>query len=273
MPLAYYSRSADSDFWTEHWGTHSVDDLLAVARRSPLTRLIETHLPSRGLVLEAGCGLGQYVLLLRERGHRVVGADWSLEALRAGARAGAPLAVMDLRALAARDGAVACYLSLGVVEHDPAGPAAIVAEAARVLAPGGVLLLSVPYWNGVRRLFAPWVAREGRRMRARGGQFYQFAFTRAEMRAFLEAAGFRVRSFHPYDPARVIRGALRSLARRGARPPGGKTTLPRTSAGDGAADAGGGAAGVVKRALRGALYSPPALRFLGHMILAVAVKP
>jgi SAM-dependent methyltransferase len=268
MPLAYYSRSADSDFWTEHWGTHSVDELLAVARRSPLTRLIETHLPSHGLVLEAGCGLGQYVLHLRERGHRVVGADWSLDALRAGARAGAPLALMDLRALAARDGAVDGYLSLGVVEHDPAGPAAIVAEAARVLAPGGVLLLSVPYWNGVRRFFGPWVARQGRRTRASGGQFYQFAFTRAEVCAFLEAAGFRVQSFHPYDPARVVRGALRSLRRGVAsvRPPGVEIAPPRASAG-------GGAGVVVKRALRGALYSPPALRLLGHMILAVAVKP
>ena len=137
MPLAYYSRTADSDCWTEHWGTHSLEELLAVARRSPLTRLIEAHVPSQGIVLEAGCGLGQYGLHLCEFGHRAVGADWSLDALRASAGAGAPLAVMDLRALAARAGAAANYLSLGVVEHDPAGPAAIVAEAARILAPGG----------------------------------------------------------------------------------------------------------------------------------------
>ena len=47
MPLAYYSRTADSDFWTEHWGTHSLEELLAVARRSPLTRLIEAQVPSQ----------------------------------------------------------------------------------------------------------------------------------------------------------------------------------------------------------------------------------
>ena len=34
MPLAYYSRSADSDFWTEHWGTHSVEELPAYLRRA-----------------------------------------------------------------------------------------------------------------------------------------------------------------------------------------------------------------------------------------------
>ena len=100
MPLAYYSRSATAEFWSEHWGSHSVATLLEVARRSPLTAIIERHLPPRGLVLEAGCGLGQYVLLLRERGRAAVGADWSLDALREGRRAGAPLAAMTEFALA-----------------------------------------------------------------------------------------------------------------------------------------------------------------------------
>ena len=262
MPLAYYSRAATAEFWSEHWGSHSVATLLEVARRSPLTALIERHLPPRGLVLEAGCGLGQYVLLLRERGHAAVGADWSLDALREGARAGAPLAAMDLRALGVRGGGAAAYLSLGVVEHDPAGPAAIVAEAARVLAPGGVLLLSVPYWNGVRRLSAPWLAREARRTQAGGGQFYQYAFTRSEVRRFLEAAGFQVRSFHPYDPARIVRAALRRARRRSRAAP--SPAAPPAPAPDG---------GRSRGLLRAALYSPPALRLLGHMILAVAAKP
>src|SRR4029453_16226663 len=81
------------------------------------------------------------------------------------------------------------------------------------LARGGVLLLSVPYGNGVRRLSAPWLERDARRTRAGGGQFYQFAFTRAEVRRFVEAAGFQVRAFHPYDPARILRGALRRVRR------------------------------------------------------------
>jgi SAM-dependent methyltransferase len=263
MPLAYYSRSATAEFWSEHWGSHSVATLLEVARRSPLTALIERHLPPGGLVLEAGCGLGQYVLLLRERGRAAVGADWSLDALREGRRAGAPLAAMDLRALAVRKDAAAAYLSLGVVEHDPAGPDAIVAEAARVLAPGGVLLLSVPYWNGVRRLSTPWLERDARRTRAGGGQFYQFAFTRAEVRRFLESAGFRVRAFHPYDPARILRGALRRV-----RPPG--APAPAAAPAEAAhTPRAGGARGL----LRTALYSSPALRLFGHMILAIAVKP
>jgi len=131
--IAYYSVSADRDFWREHWGGHSVEELLAIARTSPLSELVCAALPPGGLVLEAGCGLGQYVLLLRERGWRVVGVDWGVEALAAGRRARpAPLAAMALTALALRDGAVSAYVSLGVVEHDPAGPDAILTEARRV---------------------------------------------------------------------------------------------------------------------------------------------
>ena len=167
-------------------------------------------------MLEAGCGLGQYVLLLRERGHAALGADWSLDAVRAGARAGAPVSVMDLRALAVRHGGVAAYLSLGVVEHDPDGPDAILEEAARVVPPGGWLLLSVPYWNGVRRLGAPYLA-------ARPGSLARPAASSTSTRSpgaswgAWAAHGFTVRSFHPYDPARVLRGALRRRAAARAR--------------------------------------------------------
>ena len=131
--LTYYSAAACADFWTEHWGGHTVDELLSVARISPLTALITGALPPSGLILEAGCGLGQYVILLRERGWRAAGVDGSVDALAAGRRAAAvPLAASDLRALAVRSGAVAAYVSLGVVEHDRDGPDAILAEARRV---------------------------------------------------------------------------------------------------------------------------------------------
>ena len=245
-----------------------MDELLRIARGSPLTALIERHLPGRGRVLEAGCGLGQYVLLLRERGRAAVGADWSLEALRAGARLGAPLAVMDLRALAVTTGGIAAYLSLGVVEHDPDGPDAILREAARVVPSGGALLLSVPYWNGVRRLATPYLRRQARRTRAAGGQFYQYAFTRGELGRRLAAHGFAVTGFHPYDPARVLRRALGRL-RGGARP--GPGSAPAAPIGPAAARV-PGARSRLGRAARALLYSEPSLRLFGHMLLAVAVR-
>ena len=247
-----------------------MDELLRIARESPLTALIERHLPAGGRLLEAGCGLGQYVLLFRERGRAAVGADWSQESLRAGARLGAPLAAMDLRALAVVTGGIAAYLSLGVVEHDPDGPDAILREAARVVPSGGALLLSVPYWNGVRRLAAPYLRRQARHTREAGGQFYQYAFTRRELGRRLVAHGFAVASFHPYDPGRVLRKALRRL-RGGPRPPA-TIPAPGPAAREAAASTRLADRSRLRAAARALLYSEPSLRLFGHMLLAVAVR-
>ncbi len=275
--LAYYSAAAREAFWTEHWGGHSVEELLAVARRSPLTTLITGALPADGVVLEAGCGLGQYVLLLRERGWRVAGVDWSLEALAACRRVGAaPLAVMELRTLAVRDGALAGYVSLGVVEHDAQGPDAILAEARRVLAPDGVLLVSVPYVNGARRLAAPWIRRRSRAVARRGGEFYQYAFSRAELTVTLARHGFVVHEVHPYDPARLLRQAIRRVFRSRSRlPRGGTGSEASIVPSERARPAPGGDAprrGTLASVARRLLYTAPALRLLGHMLLAVARK-
>ena len=286
MPLAYYSRAATEEFWSEHWGAQEPEGLVRIARRSPLTALIEEALPRSGRILEAGCGLGQYVVLLRERGYGAVGADWSLDALlrcRKWAPA-APVAVADLAALGFKDGAVAAYLSLGVVEHDHDGPDRILREAERVLAAGGRLILSVPYLNGVRRMFRPYLARRQARLRRDGGHFYQYAFTRREVRAFLEAHGFRVLSLTPYDPARILRKAFGRFVRSphpALSPRGGEgflnsSPLRGEDKGEGVRVRGKGKdegeAGTLTRAVRRLLYTPLLLRFLGHMILAVAVK-
>jgi SAM-dependent methyltransferase len=257
--LAYYSVAAKQEFWSEHWGGHTVDELVAIARRSPLTSLVTRALPAHGLVVEAGCGLGQYVVLLREQGWRAVGAACS--------RPAAPLAAAELTTLPLRDGAAAAYVSLGVVEHDPSGPDAILAEARRVLAPGGALVVSAPYVNGVRRLAAPYLRLRGRAAARRGAAFYQFAFTRAELLAALGRHGFTPRAVHPYDPARVVTKALPAAWRRRLRG-GAVSTVTPAAAPSGRRPP----AGRLATWGRTLLYTEPALRLFGHMLLVVAQR-
>ena len=265
MTLAYYARSATQAFWAEHWGGHTPAALASEAETSPLTALLMHHLPpAPAPVLEAGCGLGQYVVLLRRRGYRAMGADWAIDPLRA-CRAWAkdtPLVAMDLGLMAFGAGTFSACVSLGVMEHDADGPDRILAEAHRVLAPGGTLLVSVLYVNVVRRLAARRIRRANERVRAAGGTFYQFAFTGREATAAVERAGFHVVHATPYDPARLLRSAWRRW--RPAR-------LAGASAPVGGEDAGPprrGLRGVVRRVL----YTRPILHAVGHMILLVAVK-
>lgn len=259
MPVAIYAQTAGESHWNQLWEQNQLDQLLAVAGRDPLSNHLQRHLPLSGLTLEGGCGLGQYVLYFRQKGYRVIGGDFSLSALWAHhrQRPEAPLAVMDLRALPFAGETFTVHISLGVVEHLENGPAAIVREMARTLKPGGIALVSVPWVNGLRTLFRPLLRRRENRQRQAGLAFYQYLYTRREIRRFLRPAGLEVVRFYPYSPAKGLREFL-PVRRRPvvpSRPVAANHPLKVTVSG-----------------ARRLLYWPPILALTAHMILAVAVK-
>ena len=100
-------------------------------------------------VLDLACGSGYGSALLTAGGaFRVVSADRSEEAFREatlpGSGAGALLGtVADATRLPFPDGSFDLYVSFETVEHVP-DDGAVVREARRVLAPGGVFLCSTP---------------------------------------------------------------------------------------------------------------------------------
>lgn len=161
-------------------------------------------LPRDGLILDAGCGVARWPIYLRRLGYRVLGLEWSQQACGI-ARAHDPglgIARGDVRHKPIRDGALDAVISLGVVEHDEAGPDAGLAEARRVLKPGGILVLAVPFNNLWRRLFGnALLDAVTARRRRRGWQmgFAEYRFSRREMRDALARAGFTVVSEHPND--------------------------------------------------------------------------
>lgn len=143
---------------------------------------------ARGRVLDLCCGFGRHALLLREAGLDVFGLDRSAELLAAarelpgaGRYLSGRLVRADMRRLpfasASFDSIVNLFSSFGYLGDE--GDAAVLAEIARTLAPGGVALLDLMNPERVR---AGLVARS-----TRSGTDFEL-----EERRRLEAGGRRV---------------------------------------------------------------------------------
>jgi len=113
---------------------------------SVLERSLRAVAPrARGRLLDVGCGSKPYEAWFRPFVDDYVGVEHAstFAGTAAGAAAG-PDVVYDGVTLPFRDGAFDTVLSVQVLEHTP-WPGALVAEMARVLAPGGTLILTAPF--------------------------------------------------------------------------------------------------------------------------------
>lgn len=186
--------------WRKEGGRVSIKD----CEQELICDVLLRHLPRDGLIVDAGCGTGKWPIFLRRRGYRVIGIDICYEACRIGCENDPGFAGIqgDVRQTPLKTGSVDAVLSLGVVEHDEAGPTAALRETRRILRPGGTLVLAVPYNNLARRLvvnhaltFATW-----RRRRAGVGLgFNEYRFSRRELRRYLREVGFEPLAAYPND--------------------------------------------------------------------------
>jgi SAM-dependent methyltransferase len=219
----YMPLQAQEDYWEELWSERDLRRQIDAGPKKAwwpdLCRLLDGLAPE-ALVLEAGCGMGQFVYLLHERGRRTIGVDRAAEAIRR-TRAAFPqldLRVADVARLDLPDASVGLYISLGVVEHVPEGPQAILREAARVVEDGGLLFITVPYYNVYRRLREPWWRiKHGRAKRAGRIAFYQYAFSRREFESILRDAGFTPIAHKLHHPRVALRKDLPWVERRLSR--------------------------------------------------------
>jgi SAM-dependent methyltransferase len=182
--------------WAEIWDGASIEqelETLSYPRAREYFGKFIPHLPRDGVIVEAGCGMGVVVMHLRAQGFDVIGLDYVETVLRR-ARAHDPalsLQAGDVHALPYASGSLSGYLSFGVLEHFPHGPLPALREANRVLRPGGVLVLTIPYPNVVQRLI-----KLRRRMRGQAehshDDFYETTYTHRELQRCVREAGFEV---------------------------------------------------------------------------------
>jgi ubiquinone/menaquinone biosynthesis C-methylase UbiE len=185
--------------WGDLWNTPGVGELYwraALQGRigGENEALFRALLPRKAKILEAGCGVGQVVLALRQWGHDCWGLDYAgvtIGCLK-GRFPDVPFIQGDIRALPFEDASFDAYISLGVIEHFTSGQEIMLAEAARIVRPGGTIFLSVPALNSYRELRI----RLGTYDRGATKPFFEACYGLAELQELLRESGFEPLEHH-----------------------------------------------------------------------------
>lgn len=196
--------------WEQIWDSASMAVELQAVKYPRSLATIQAYvpyLPRDAVILEAGSGLSAVVITLREMGYRVVGMDYAVNALKI-SRAHdptLPLFAGDVHALPAASNSVGAYLSFGVLEHFEHGMGPALAEAYRVLRPGGVLVLTIPYPSVIQRLVT-WRRKMSGRSHLADDEFYESTYTCAQLVRSVTSVGFTVCEMRPTSHAFTLWG-------------------------------------------------------------------
>jgi ubiquinone/menaquinone biosynthesis C-methylase UbiE len=155
-------------------------------------------------VLESGCGTGRWMAYFEKLGNRSFGVDDSWGPLSVAREHDPEMNLVRANALATpyKDGSFDAAFSSYVAEHFEEGPEALFREIHRVLKPGGLFFVVVPFNNTFRRYVVnPVVMALGELRKRRGGGvgFTEFRYIRPEMEGFLKRTNFDIVEVRPDD--------------------------------------------------------------------------
>jgi ubiquinone/menaquinone biosynthesis C-methylase UbiE len=208
------------DFWSQKWDQQTLPTELAqrIERREEFKCMQPylTSLPPGSQLLDGGCGLGEWTIYFAAQGYQVTGLDLSqttIQKLRE-RFPGQNFTTGDIRQTGLAEASLKAYFSWGVFEHFEAGLGAPLAEARRILKPGGYLFISVPFQNGrhTRHMQQPlqkwdenFIPQKGYNTSLR---FYQWRLTQSELRRELEIFGFKTLQITPIHKRVGLRRAI-----------------------------------------------------------------
>jgi ubiquinone/menaquinone biosynthesis C-methylase UbiE len=198
MSYKLLSNKAAHQHDVAQWESRNLEgELLAFSGRT-LINSFKKHLGDRKVhALEGGCGLGAWCEWFERQGHTIEGIEYDQAIVEKAKKAKPDIAVNlgNITDLKFDDNSFDVYISLGVIEHFENGPQKALAEARRVLKPGGLGFFTVPLLTPMRRYFTHPIRSLYfliRHIRGKDSFFWEYRYTRKELRNYLEDSGFTI---------------------------------------------------------------------------------
>ena len=206
-----------SEDWDTYWRQTSIQKELDLIKSDGLGPVFKKYLKKNGLNIEAGCGLGKWVIGLKNQGYNIIGLDTYVKGLQTLKKFDSKLLLQaaDVAELSLKDNSIDAYISLGVVEHFEQGPQKPLQEAYRVTKKNGIALIEVPFDSPLRQLTRTLyrikvllkmpvrVVVETLGLRKPRPPikkiFYEYRYTKSELETFVKQAGFKVITTLPKD--------------------------------------------------------------------------
>ena len=193
--IVYCYENATNDLWDEVWNKNSnwVYDITPKAsKNSRAVALITKFAKTGSKILEAGCGMGQYVYRLNSMGYECIGIDYAEKTINKLNEVYPELDIrkMDVFNLSAFEkNYFDVYYSGGLIEHFWNGYDEIINEADRVIKPRGLLILTFPYMSRCRKKQLKSLTD----LKLKEPEnFYQFALDSDHVISKLKAKGYKV---------------------------------------------------------------------------------
>ena len=195
----YYPQGFNAQ---EHWDNKYAKEHIAGKDSSEYKKqdfwpLMKEVLPKEKKCLDAGCGVGGWILFLRDEGYDVEGIDMAPRTVRALTEYDPQMKVKvaGMTAIPYPDNNFGGVLAVGALEFMEDKIDEALSEVHRVLEPNAIFFLEVPIVNWLRRLlYIPLKSIEGVIKKQQGitPSFSNYLFTRKELKEYLEKAGFEV---------------------------------------------------------------------------------
>lgn len=202
----YYKEGFDRQrFWEDKYAQeHIAGKSSEEFKKQGFWPLLEGVLSKDKRYLDVGCGIGGWILFLKEQGYNIEGVDIAARTVRALTEYDPELKVKvaSMTAIPYEDNSLDGVLAIGTLEYVEDKVPKAIEEVRRVLKSGGVFFTEVPVANCVRRAVYIPLKRLERAVRVWRGQqpvFSNYLFDRKELKRLLESGGFEVMEEKPHD--------------------------------------------------------------------------